>query len=91
MVVIWYRPLRLKSFPLCSLFNYGSSLDCQTIIWTNDGLVYWRIYVSLGLIVLRNMCRQNYMYVYASFFKSGSRYLSMSIYDFVDLITKPRL
>ena len=20
----------------------------QTIIWTNDGLAYWRIYVSLG-------------------------------------------
>ena len=23
--------------------------DMQAIIWTNDGLVYWRIYVSLGL------------------------------------------
>ena len=21
----------------------------QTIVWTNDGIVYWRIYASLGL------------------------------------------
>ena len=26
----------------------------QAIIWTNDGIVYWRIYASLGLNELKN-------------------------------------
>ena len=26
----------------------------QTIIWSNDGLLYWCIYVSLGLNVLND-------------------------------------
>ena len=34
----------------------------QTIIWTNDGLVYWRIYASLGLneLMIRSIaCVEN--------------------------------
>ena len=26
----------------------------HAIIWTNDGIVYWRIYASLGLNELKN-------------------------------------
>ena len=30
----------------------------QAIIWTNDGLVYWRIYAPLGLNELIKPCRK---------------------------------
>ena len=35
----------------------------QSIIWTNDGLVYWRIYASLGLSELTPYKTNFYSYI----------------------------
>ena len=40
----------------------------QAIIWTNDGLVYWRIYASLGFNELTVRPEQN-GYLYADISK----------------------
>ena len=39
---------------LYSIDNDLAPNMCQAIIWTSDGLIYWRIYTSLGVDELRN-------------------------------------
>ena len=41
--------ISLKFVPKDSIDNIPSSVQIMAIIWTNDGLVYWRIYAFLGL------------------------------------------
>ena len=39
----------IKNIPAFGQKNGLALIRRQAIVWTNDGLVYWRIYVSLGL------------------------------------------
>ena len=41
--------------PKCPINNIPAPGRWQTIIWTNDGLGYWRKYASLGLNELTNL------------------------------------
>ena len=56
----WSLFLRVQLTIFCIGSDYGLAPPrCQAIIWTNDGLVYWRIYASLSLDELSWYCIQH--------------------------------
>ena len=41
--------IKLKHVPLGPIYNMAALVRRQAIIWSNDDMFYWCIYVSLGL------------------------------------------
>ena len=50
----------MKMYEFWLLFHLSLFSGVQAVIWTNDGIVFWRIYVSLGLNELSVLCRMSF-------------------------------